>query len=105
MRHINLIMWEAGDRVLTPRGPAQVIQAPFHPWPPGMPSLVVRLDRDGSDWEFSGEDLKPEPGMEESSGPFRCQHVAPALSAPGEPVRCAPCMYCGLAFEEWESQR
>lgn len=102
MRCADVIIWEHGDRVVTPRGPGEVVRPPVNPYA-SLPQVEVRLDGDGLHWRFDAQCLQPEPGAEANNALHRCQHVAPALSAPGEQVEGGPCLYCGLAFEEWES--
>ena len=102
MRHVEQItIWEYGDRVLTSRGSGVVVRAPGPIG--GMQGVIV--DVGGEDWCFDAWAIQPAPGQEISTGPYRCQHVGPALSMPGEQAKSGPCLYCGLAFEEWESQR
>jgi hypothetical protein len=101
MKHTNVTIWEHGDRVVTPRGPGEVIRPPVNPWA-STPPVGVRLD-DGSDWRFFAQELQPESGAEANNALHCCQHVGPTLSMPGEPVQCGPCIYCGTPHEEWET--
>jgi hypothetical protein len=101
MKHLDVIIWEHGDRVVSSRGPGEVIRPPVNPWA-STPPVGVRLD-EGSDWQFFAQELQPEPGAEANNALHRCCHTGPALNGPGEPARCGPCLYCGLAYEEWET--
>ena len=58
MKHIDVIIWEQGDRVLPPCGPGEVRRGAANPTAEPSP-VVVRLDGGRLD-QFPGAELQPE---------------------------------------------
>lgn len=63
MKHINLTIWEQGDRVTTGCGSGVVTRGADNPWA-SLPMVQVRLDEpDDKGWRdfyFDSHDLRPE---------------------------------------------